>query len=99
MIKMILTTLVLFAFASPLHAGTKEHLTLVSQPSSGVRDQTGSIDPTRVLAIGTGVIVGGVAIGSIFNFMGSGMVGAVGGGMVANWWYKSGDDIIPLERK
>ena len=85
-----------FIFALPLQAGAQE-LMLVQQTPQGVYDEDGSIDPSRVLAIGAGIILGGVAIGTTVNFVGSSLVGAVGGGLIANWWYGDGDDILALE--
>jgi len=90
MTKKISIMLLLFVFALPLPAGAKEQLVLVQQSPQGVYDGEGSVDPTRVLAIGAGVILGSVAVGSTLNF-------AVGGGLIANWWYGDGDDILTLE--
>ncbi|MBT3304857.1 MAG: hypothetical protein HN377_00070 [Alphaproteobacteria bacterium] len=97
MTKKISIMLLLFVFALPLPAGAKEQLVLVQQSPQGVYDGEGSVDPTRVLAIGAGVILGSVAVGSTLNFAGSSLVGAVGGGLIANWWYGDGDDILTLE--
>ncbi len=97
MTKKISIFLMLFVFALPLQAGAKEKMVLVQQSPQGVYDEEGSVDPTRILAIGAGVILGSVAIGSTLNFAGSSLVGAVGGGLIANWWYGDGDDILTLE--
>ena len=90
-----------FIFALPLQAGAQEliaqELILAQQTPQGIYDEEGSIDPSRVLAIGAGIILGGVAIGTTVNFAGSSLVGAVGGGLIANWWYGDGDDILALE--
>ena len=97
MTKTISILMLLFVFALPFQASANERLVLVQQSPQGVYNDKGGIDPTRVLAIGAGVILGGVALGSTLNFAGSGFVGAVGGGMIANWWYDDGDDILALE--
>ena len=97
MTKMFSAILLLFVFALPLQAGAKERLMLVQQAPLGAFDEEGQIDPTRVLAIGAGVLLGGVVVGSTLNFVGSSLVGAVGGGLIANWWYGEGDDILALE--
>jgi len=97
MTKTISIIMLLFVFALPLQANAKEQLVLVQQSPHGVYDSTGMIDPTRVLAIGAGAILGGVAFGSTLNFVGSSIVGAFGGGLIANWWYNDDDDILALE--
>jgi hypothetical protein len=97
MIKTISIITLLFVIALPLQAGAKEKMVLVQQSPQGVYDKDGSIDPTRILAIGTGVILGGVAAGSTLSFAGSSLIGAVGGGLIANWWYGDGDDILSLQ--
>ena len=98
MTKTISTIMLLFVFALPLQANAKERLVLVQQSPQGVYDNKGSIDPTRVLAIGAGVVLGSVAVGSTLNFAGSSIVGALGGGLIANWWYDGSDDLLSLER-
>jgi hypothetical protein len=97
MTKTISIITLFFIFALPLQAGAAEPLVLVQQTPQGVYDDEGSIDPSRVLAIGVGILLGGVAVGSTVNFAGSSFVGAVGGGLIANWWYGDGDDILALE--
>ena len=97
MIKTISTIMLLFVIALPLQAGAKEKMVLVQQSPHYVYDKDGSVDPTHILAIGTGVILGGVAVGSTLSFAGSSLIGAVGGGLIANWWYGNRDDILSLE--
>ena len=98
MTKTILIITLLFIFALPLQAGAQERLILVQQTSQGVYDEEHSIDPSRVLAIGVGILLGGVALGSTINFVGSSFVGAVGGGLIADWWYgDGGGEILALE--
>ncbi len=97
MTRTISIIMLLFVFALPLQAGAKEQLVLVQQSPQGVYDEEGSIDPTRILASGAGVVLGGMTVGSAFNFAGSSLVGAIGGGLIANWWYDDGDDILTLE--
>ncbi len=97
MIRTISILTLLSAFALPLQAGANERMVLVQQSPQGVYDKDGSVDPTRILAIGAGVILGGVAVGSTLNFAGSSLIGAVGGGLIANWWYDGGDDLLTLQ--
>ena len=97
MIKTISIITLLFVIALPLQAGAKEKMVLVQQSQQGVYDKDGSVDTTRILAISAGVILGGVAVGSTLNFAGSSLIGAVGGGLIANWWYGDGDDILSLQ--
>ena len=79
MIKTISTIMLLFVIALPLQAGAKEKMVLVQQSPHYVYDKDGSVDPTHILAIGAGVILGGVAVGSTLSFAGSSLIGAVGG--------------------
>ncbi len=60
-------------------------------------DVTNGVDPGQVLAIGAGVIVGTLVGGYVLNFQGASLLGGLAGGLVANWWYGDGDDILALE--
>jgi hypothetical protein len=57
------------------------------------------VDPAHVLAVGAGVVVGALAFSSVLNFQGAGIVGAVAGGLVTDWWYGERYDYAELERK
>ncbi len=55
------------------------------------------IDPGQILAITAGVVVGSVAGGYFLNFQGATLLSGLAGGLVANWWYGGGEDILVLE--
>jgi len=54
------------------------------------------IDQGKLLAIGTGIILGAAA-GSLITLRGATLVGAVAGGLIGAWWYGGHSDIAPLE--
>ena len=94
MTKMLSIIALLLVFVLPLQAGAQERLVLVQQQSG--RYETGLIHPARILAIGAGAIIGAVLVGSTINFTGSSLVGAVSGGLIADWWYDDRDDTLSL---
>jgi hypothetical protein len=57
---------------------------------------TGDIDQGKLLAIGTGIILGAAA-GSLVTLRGAALVGAIAGGLIGAWWYGNHSDIAPLE--
>ena len=96
MAKVLSVIAVLFLLAAPTLANAQDRLVLVQQEQQELMSYDG-VDPGKILAIGAGIVVGTVVVGSAFGFQGAGLVGAVAGGLVANWWYGQGDDILSLE--
>jgi hypothetical protein len=55
-----------------------------------------TIDQGKVLAIGTGVLLG-AAVGSLVTLRGATLIGAMAGGVLGAWWYGEHSDIAALE--
>ncbi len=95
--KIFAALALVLAFSVPTMAVADQPLVLVQQqmqiPASN------EVDPAHVLAVGAGVVVGALAFSSVLNFQGAGIIGAVAGGLVTDWWYGKRYDYAELERK
>ena len=87
----LMLALVICAVGIAPVAAAAEPLTLVQAPVA-----TGDIDQGKLLAIGTGIILGAAA-GSLVTLRGAALVGAIAGGLIGAWWYGNHSDIAPLE--
>lgn len=67
----------------PGNERTDVKLPPVTQPGATIFGLT----PTQALAVGVGVVVGGVGVGLISHGPLATVVGGVGGAMIGNWWY------------
>ena len=50
-------------------------------------EHSGGFDGAKALAIGAGIIIGAVIVSSPMTVRGVTILGAVAGGLLANWWY------------
>ncbi len=94
MARLFAVIAMLAILATPFVASAQERLVLVQQEQQPYAE---GVDPGRILAVGAGVIVGAVVGGMFLDFQGAGVVGAVAGGYIGDWWYGEGDDILTLE--
>ena len=49
--------------------------------------EASGFDSGKALAIGAGIVIGAVIMGSPVTVRGATMLGAIAGGLLANWWY------------
>lgn len=96
MMKILTVIAIVLALGAPTVAAAESPLVLVQQQTPANANE---VDPAHVLAVGAGIVVGGLAFSSVLNFMGSGILGAVAGGLVTDWWYGERYDYAELERK
>ncbi len=100
MMKFFSVIALIVVLGLPSMASASERLVLVQQSGTTSLPAAGSeIDAAHVLTVGAGVIVGALAVSSVLNFQGAGLLGAVTGGLLADWWYGERHDYIKLERK
>ena len=80
---------------APLAASAAEAPTPIQAPVTPPA-ASADIDQGKLLAIGTGIILGAAA-GSLITLRGATLVGAIAGGLIGAWWYGGHSDIAPLE--
>lgn len=88
-----LTLLVLAAFlaVAPLSAQAQTAPVPVPVPAQGAPLAAPTtifgLPPAQALAVGVGVIVGGVGVSALANGPFATVVGGVAGALIGNWWY------------
>jgi hypothetical protein len=91
--RKLMLALVICAVGIAPAAAAAEPLTLIqANPPAATAD----LVQGKLLAIGTGIILGAAA-GSLVTLRGAALVGAIAGGLIGAWWYGNHSDIAPLE--
>lgn len=79
------TFMTLLIVAAVIYSATPAQAQENTPPPAAVAE--GGINGKRLLAIGVGVIAGSFLVESLIAGQASSIIGGVGGGLIAGWWY------------
>lgn len=86
---LILLVLAAFLAVAPLSARAQTAPAPAPAPTQAAPASTTifGLPPAQALAVGVGVIVGGVGMSALTNGPFATVVGGVAGALIGNWWY------------
>jgi hypothetical protein len=95
--KFLLSALVCAIGTLPVTVYGEDRVLTVQFPDS---PRSKAIDSEEILAIETGIAIGGATGYFLLPFRVASVFGAIAGGLIGDWWYKREfDNYQPLERR